>query len=147
MIGHTVLEGTSEDADIPAQIEYYLNHEFPCLQNTRFVHNKERREDKIAMWLHDETMEHVEYVLGPVVENFDEVPEEMVSVCLKAGKYAIFETNQDSDVEHLPETIRMFSRCVFYGWIKENRDRVDLNRYTFERYMDKKVYLYVPLYD
>ena len=145
MIGKSILQGKGEDADTPAQVDYFLKNEFPVMQNTRFVHNKERREDKIAMWYNDDDLVNVEYVLGPVVDNFDDVPEDMYAITLAEGKYAIFETTQESDMENLPDTIRMFSRCVFYGWIKENRDRVDLLRYTFERYIDKKVYLYVPI--
>ena len=147
MVGKPILKGKGADADVAAQVDYYLKNEFPVLENTRFVHNRERREDKIAMWYQDDDLSNIEYVLGPVVDSFDDMEEDMYAITLAEGKYAIFETTKESDMENLPDTIRMFSRCVFYGWIKENRERVDLLRYTFERYVNKKVYLYVPIHE
>lgn len=146
MIGHSVIEADGDDADLPAQVCYWLNRDFPCLENTRFSCNKERREEKIALWFHISEKENVEYILGPVVEDFDEdIPEEMIPVTVKGGKYAMFESNKPSDKDDLAETLRMFTRCAFYGWIKEHEDMVDLSRITFERYIDNKIYLYVPI--
>lgn len=146
MIGHSVIEADSGDADLPAQVCYWLDKDFPCLQNTRFSCNKERREEKIALWYHVSEKENVDYILGPVVEEFGEdIPEEMIQVTVKGGKYAMFETNKTSDGDDLAETLRMFTRCAFYGWIKEHEDVVDLSRITFERYIDNKIYLYVPI--
>ena len=48
-------------------------------------------------------------------------------------------------MENLPETVRMFARCVLYGWIREHRDMLCLQRVSFERYTDQKMYLYVPV--
>ena len=146
MIGHSVLEADGEDADLPAQVCYWLDKDFPCLQNTRFSCNKERREEKIALWYHVSEKENVDYILGPVVEGFGEdIPEEMIKVTVKGGKYAKFETNRTSDGDDLAETLRMFTRCAFYGWIKEHEELVDLSRITFERYIDNKIYLYLPI--
>ena len=58
------------------------------------------------------------YVLGPVVNNFTNVPDDAVKIEIAAGRFAVFETDRESDVDNLADTIRMFSRCVFYGWIK-----------------------------
>ena len=70
----------------------------------------------------------------------------MIKVTLPAGKYAIFETEKVTDEDDVAETLRLYTRCVFFGWIKEYRDRVDLNRWTFERYENGKIYLYVPVH-
>ena len=69
----------------------------------------------------------------------------MIPVTIDGGKYAIFETDRQSDKENVSDTIRMYSRCVFFGWVKEHRERVDLMRFTFERYIDNKIYMYVPI--
>ncbi len=146
MIGHSVIEADGEDADLPAQVCYWLDKDFPCLQNTRFSCNKERREEKAALWYHIPEKEKIDYILGPVVDEFeDDIPEEMIKVTIEGGRYAMFETGKTSDKDDLAETIRMFTRCAFYGWIKEHEDLVDLTRITFERYIDNKVYLYVPI--
>ena len=146
MIGHSVIEADSDDADLPAQVCYWLDKDFPCLENTRFSCNKERREEKIALWYHRLEKESVDYILGPVVEEFeDDIPQEMIPVKIPGGRYAMFETGKDSDKDGLAETIRMFIRCAFYGWIKEHEEMIDLTRITFERYIDNKIYLYVPI--
>lgn len=146
MIGQSVLSGKGEDADVPAQVCYWLDKDFPCLENTRFSCNKERREEKLALWYHVPESENIEYILGPVVEEFDEdIPDEMIRVTVAGGKYAMFQTDKESDKENVAETLRMYTRCAYYGWIKEYRERVDLNRITFERYVDNKIYLYVPI--
>lgn len=146
MIGQSVLQGKGDDADLPAQVCYWLDKDFPCLENTRFSCNKERREEKIALWYHVPDRGNVEYILGPVVEDFDEdIPEEMIKVTVDGGKYAMFETDKVSDKENVAETFRMFYRCASYGWVKEHRERVDLERITFERYVDNKIYFYIPI--
>ncbi len=42
---------------------------------------------------------------------------------------------------------RMMTICVLYGWIKEYRVRVDLERITFMRFFHGKLYTYVPIYE
>ena len=146
MIGHTVIPSKGAEVDIPAQVSYWIGKEFPCLKNTRYECNVAVQEDKIALWYQEEDSGDIEYILGPVVESFDEdIPKEMIKVTLQAGKYAIFETEKTTDEEDVAETLRMYTRCVFFGWIKEHRDRVDLTRLTFERYENGKIYLYVPV--
>lgn len=147
MIGHTVLIGHGTEMDIPAQVTYWLDRDFPCMMNTRFACNKERHEDKIALWYHLPEKPDIEYVLGPVVDDFEGAPDNMLKITVGGGKYAIFETEKEDDRDDLSETIRMFARCVLYGWVKEYRERIDFNRLTFERYVDNKVYQYVPILD
>lgn len=146
MIGHTVFPSKGSDIDIAAQVNYWIGKDFPCLENTRFSCNVEQREDKVALWYSEEETGDIEYILGPVVKSFTEdIPENMKRVTLRGGKYAIFETEKPSDEEDIAETLRMYTRCVFYGWVKEHRELVDLSRITFERYVNSKIYLYVPL--
>ena len=146
MIGHTIIPCKKEEVDIPAQMNYWRGRAFPCLENTRFSSNVERREDKIALWYHEPESKNIDYILGPVVQEFpDKIPEKMIKVTLEEGKYAIFETDKISDERDITETLRMYIRCIFYGWVKEYRDRVDLKRITFERYVDCKIYFYVPV--
>lgn len=146
MIGHSVFPSKGSDIDIAAQVNYWVGKDFPCLENTRFACNVEQREDKIALWYPEEETGDIEYILGPVVKEFTEdIPEDMKQVTLKGGRYAIFETENYSDEDDIAETLRMYTRCVFYGWVKEHRECVDLSRVTFERYVNSKIYLYVPL--
>lgn len=146
MIGQSILRGKGADADIPAQVSYWLDKDFPCLENTRFACNKERREEKLALWYQKSETDDIEYLLGPVVDSFNkDTPPEMEQITIAGGKYAMFETEQSSDKENIAESLRMYTRCVYYGWVKEYRERVDLTRITFERYADNKIYLFVPV--
>ena len=104
---------------------------------------EEKGRDKIALWYQEK--ENIEYILGPIVESFDNLPEDAFQVTIAAGRYAVFESDQENDMENLPETVRMFARCVLYGWIREHRDELSLQRLTFERYTSQKMYLYVPV--
>lgn len=146
MVGRTILPSKGADVDIPAQINYWLGREFPCQNTSRLTGNVNQKEDKIALWHHNADNGDIEYIMGPVVE---EVPEELeegvIQVTLEGGRYAIFETERLSDEEDVAEVLRRYTRCVFYGWVKENRDMVDLMRITFERYVNGKIYMYVPL--
>ena len=74
---------------------------------------EEKGRDKIALWYQEK--ENIEYILGPIVESFDNLPEDAFQVTIAAGRYAVFESDQENDMENLPETVRMFARCVLYS--------------------------------
>lgn len=145
MIGWTIIPNRGREVDIPAQVAFWLDEDSPYFKKMNSVAGSANGNDKIAMWYHDPECINIQYVLGPVVNNFTNVPEDAVKIEIAAGRFAVFETDRESDVDNLADTIRMFSRCVFYGWIKEHRDMVSLQNFTFERYINKKVYIYVPI--
>lgn len=145
MVGWTIIPNRGREVDIPAQVAFWLDEDSPYFKKMNSVAGNANGNDKIAMWYHDPECINIQYVLGPVVNNFTNVPEDAVKIEIAAGRFAVFETDRESDVDNLADTIRMFSRCVFYGWIKEHRDMVSLQNFTFERYINKKVYIYVPI--
>lgn len=144
--GKTILPSKGDDMDIPAQINYWLGREFPCQNNSRLEGNVNQKEDKIALWKHNADNGDIEYIMGPVVDEWsEEMDADVIPIQIEGGRYAIFETEKLSDEEDVAEVLRRYTRCVFYGWVKENRDMVDLCRVTFERYVNGKIYMYVPL--
>lgn len=145
MVGWTIIPNRGREVDIPAQIAFWLDEDSPYFKKMNSVAGSANGNGKIAMWYHDPECINIQYVLGPVVNNFTNVPDDAVKIEIAAGRFAVFETDRESDVDNLADTIRMFSRCVFYGWIKEHRDMVSLQNFTFERYINKKVYIYVPI--
>lgn len=145
MIGWTIIPNRGREVDIPAQVAFWLDEDSPYFKKMNSVAGSANENDKIAMWYHDPECINIQYILGPVVNNFTNVPDDAVKIEIAAGRFAVFETDRESDVDNLADTIRMFSRCVFYGWIKEHRDMVSLQNFTFERYINKKVYIYVPI--
>lgn len=145
MVGWTIIPNRGREVDIPAQVAFWLDEDSPYFKKMNSVAGSTNRNDKIAMWYHDPECINIQYILGSVVNNFTNVPDDAVKIEIAAGRFAVFETDRESDVDNLADTIRMFSRCVFYGWIKEHRDMVSLQNFTFERYINKKVYIYVPI--
>ena len=145
MVGWTIIPNRGREVDIPAQVAFWLDEDSPYVKKMNSVAGSANGNDKIAMWYHDPECINIQYVLGPVVNNFTNVTDDAVKIEITAGRFAVFETDRESDVDNLADTIRMFSRCVFYGWIKEHRDMVSLQNFTFERYINKKVYIYVPI--
>lgn len=145
MVGWTIIPNRGREVDIPAQVAFWLDEDSPYFKTMNSVAGSTNGNDKIAMWYHDPECINIQYILGPVVNNFTNVPDDAVKIEIAAGRFAVFETDRESDVDNLADTIRMFSRCVFYGWIKEHRDMVSLQNFTFERYINKKVYIYVPI--
>ena len=142
MAGWTIIANRRE-ADIPAQLAFWLDEHSPQCRKLNALTGEEKGRDKIALWYQEK--ENIEYILGPIVESFDNLPEDAFQVTIAAGRYAVFESDQENDMENLPETVRMFARCVLYGWIREHRDELSLQRLTFERYTSQKMYLYVPV--
>ena len=129
------------DIDIPGLAAYWFKH--------KIKNFNQETVDKVALWdaVCEQTTQdpQYEYVLGPVIENLEYFMRGTKVVLIDGGKYAIFKTKNDSDLSQLEEVFRMMTRCVFYGWTKENRERLDIERITFVRYYDEKLYFYVPV--
>ena len=142
MAGWTIIPNRRE-TDIPAQLAFWLDEPLPQYRKLSALTGEEKGRDKIALWYKEK--KNIEYILGPIVDSFDSIPEDAFQVTIAAGRYAVFESDQENDMENLPETVRMFARCVLYGWIREHRDILCLQRVSFERYTNQKMYLYVPI--
>lgn len=138
-----MINSKEEDFNIPESACFYYRNDFDCLQGTDYVGSK----DKVSLWDEVITTEKksYEYVLGPVVEEVGQIPEGMKVFTLAGGKYAIFYTENESDMDKFPENFRMMMRCVFWGWVKENMARMDWKRITFVRYYYGKMYFFVPI--
>lgn len=135
-----------DDIDIPGLAGYWMKHELEPLRNTVFSCPESGKENKMALWCDASSGKGYDFILGPVVSEFQDIPDNVRKFTVEGGKYAIFETLEDSDDPNLAEAYRILNRLVFYGWIKENRVRVNLNKLTYVRYYDGKLHFYVPLY-
>lgn len=130
-----------EEINIPGLAAYWFKHKMKNFEQEIV--------DKVALWdlVYGENAEDTryEYVLGPVLSEKQSVSTSLKVVSIESGKYAIFKTKNKSDLKELEEIFRMMTRCVFYGWTKENRERLDIERITFVRFYDEKLYFYVPV--
>ena len=87
-------------------------------------------------------------MLGPVVTEEENLPEDMHSVTVPGGKYAVFEnTEEDIEGESLAERIRLMMRCIDHVWIYDNWMRTDFqSRVSFLYYENNRLYYFVPIY-
>ncbi len=141
---------TREDSlNVPGYVDFWFRNDFESIQQTSYACPEPGMEDKGAIW--DETLNETtgkkeyHYVVGPFIENTDEIPADMKLYTIPGGIYAIFTTKDQSDESDIAEKYRMMTRCVFWGWVHENKVRMDWERDTFVRYCKKKLYFYVPL--
>ena len=139
-------EEKKDDIDIPGLAGYWMRHDTAPVQETLYACQAPGEENNMALWCNAESGKGYDYILGPVVEDFGPLPENIRRVTVDGGRYAVFETMEESDETNLADAYRMLTRLVFYGWIKENRVRVNLNKLTYVRYYGRKLHFYVPLY-
>jgi len=151
MIGRTiqardVSDDLQDNIDIPDLASYWLRNDPDDLKGTKYECLQKGEEDKLALWYSDTKSGTNEYILGPLVERFDDAPEGYRQITIPAGKYAVIESLSEVDDGNMTNTYRMISRCA-YGWIKEYQYRVNLDKLTFVRYIGRKLFFYIPVYE
>ena len=134
-----------DDYDIPEIASYWMLHDPDEILGTSLETPRPGAENKAAVWYSDKETTGYEYIIGYIVGDKDEIPPDYITVQIKSGKYAVFESMAASDRNMMADTYRMLMRCSFYGWIKDNRFRVDFSRLTFVRFMNNKYYFYIPI--
>lgn len=134
------------DLDIPGLAGYFMIHDTEPVKKSRYSCKIRGQENNMALWAPSADGKGYDYIIGPVVESFDDLPEEMEKITVEGGRYAVFETLAKRDENNLAESYRMLSRLVFFGWVKENRVRVNLSKPTYVRYFGQKLRFYVPVY-
>lgn len=154
MIGKALKTNEAEEKngeDIPGLSVWYFQHGFSCQPKKEFPNTAEKKiEDKVSLWVEEKDKDGnktYSYILGPIITNIDDIPDEMQPIVVAGGKYAVFETEHRTDKKELKEVYHMLTICALYGWVKEYRVRVDLHRITFMRYRKGKLYAYVPIYE
>ncbi len=81
------------------------------------------------------------------VDKFEEVPDKMIMIEIREGRYAVF-THRGS-IKKILET----DEFIFKKWMKETDIEIDGSRYDFEFYNenfkgeadDSEVYIYIPI--
>ena len=115
MAGRSIIPEEGADIDLLEEVAYWLDHEFPEIDNAELSGMQCFKDDYIAMWYHPLDSQEITYLMGPVVKNFSCVPEGLVTVTIPGRRYAVFETKQDSDKKELAETVRYLCKYIFRG--------------------------------
>ena len=134
-----------EDFDIPELVSYWLIHDPDEIKGTYLEAKAGTTGKKIAIWYSKEGAEEYEYLVGYITNDFRRAPKDYEHITIDTGKYAVFESLNKSDINDMEDTYRMLMRCSFYGWIQENRYRVDFGRLTFVKFDENKLYFYIPI--
>ena len=82
MVGWTIIPNRGREVDIPAQVAFWIDEDSPYFKKMNSVAGSANGNDKIAMWYHDPECINIQYVLGPVVNNFTNVPEDAVKIAI-----------------------------------------------------------------
>lgn len=133
--------------DVSELASFWFRESYPSLSGSPLKEIK----TKAAVWDSHKDFESGEwineYILGPVVDG-NQLPDEKEGfklIKMEAGRYAVFETKNESDVAELTKAYRLMTKCAFYGWIHENMFRYSGKRMTFVKYENEKLYFYVPV--
>ncbi|CBZ02481.1 transcriptional regulator, AraC family [Clostridium botulinum H04402 065] len=97
------------------------------------------------------------YLLGVIVDNFDNVTNEMITVEVPEATYAVFttppvDTSNDLDNDDFPEAIKKTWKYIFEEWFKDSGYVFDESKLDFEFYderchgrKDTVMEIYVPI--
>lgn len=97
------------------------------------------------------------YLLGVIVDNFDNVTNEMITVEVPEATYAVFtippvDTSNDLDNDDFPEAIKKTWKYIFEEWFKDSEYVFDESKFDFEFYderchgrKDTVMEIYVPI--
>ncbi len=123
----------------------------------RFLSGSKSNRKKVFLWGNEPIIEggevHYPYYLGAMVRNTADREELRMQIRthglhlerIEGGRYAVFMTPAQSDLDSLEDAFRLLTRYAFGGWIAENRSRVDMNRRTFVTWQREKLLFHVPL--
>ena len=117
----------------------------PLKPSFRSECNREVREDKVAFGHLDGKKAECVYMIADVVKSFRGKEENKLGFEIKDGKYAIFQTDNISDEKYFFEIRKLFQEMIRQQWMTEQEEMVDRSRLLFERYVNQKMYLYVPV--
>lgn len=97
------------------------------------------------------------YLFGVIVDNFDNVTNDMITVEVPEATYAVFttppvDTSKDLDNKDFPEAIKNTWKYIFEEWFKDSEYVFDESKFDFEFYderchgrKDTVMEIYVPI--
>ena len=140
------------DLDVPGLAAFWMVNDMPTLMGSGYD-NKEKM-DKTMVSFYENVRKNSKdkmkyhYVVGPVEEEGNAIPENMYPVRMKGGKYLVFESVNEIDEDGiLAELMRTMIRCVDYVWVYDNWMRTDFqSRISFWKYDHCKIHYYIPIY-
>ncbi len=103
----------------------------------------------VGIWSYDQKGRQY-YLIGSVTENPDEAEEgspygKMIRQDIGGGQYAVFSAPRTQDDQKNTEISRMLARYAMMEWRKLNCKETDRLGFTFERFDEDRVYLFLPL--
>lgn len=102
-----------------------------------FARLAKAQKGEVGVWIDpEEESGSMTYFFGPIVDDFDYVPEGMISLTIPAATFAVFTTAPVSivtDKNRFRGTVQASWRFIYNEWLLENSDyEIDENKLDFE---------------
>lgn len=141
-VGYSIPPRDGDKADMIKSGAYWLGSDFSSVSYEDYDKLAKGRADEIGMWFHPEEKDGaLSYFFGPVVENFDFVPQGMATVEIPAAEYAVFTTDPVDWVKDklaFAGEIRRTWKYIFEEWFAESGYNFDQEKYAFEFYTKRE---------
>lgn len=135
--------GEFKASDAPA---YWLGKDFSSVDKAAYADLAASECGEIGAWMHpDDTSGDLYYFFGPIVENFDVVPETMVTLKVPAAEYAVFNVPKAENAKALHENIQKAWKYIFGEWFDQSEWKFDETKMDFEFYQKDVTQIFVPV--
>jgi len=140
-VGYSIAPKDGQKVDIVKSAAYWWGSDFSSVSYEDYAKLAKGTADEIGMWFHPEEKDgDLSYFFGPVVDNFDFVPQGMVTVEVPSADYAVF-TTDPADLAHdkkaFADTIQKTWKYIFEEWFEKSDYIFDQEKVAFEFYTDK----------
>ena len=137
----------SRDSDLPQMTAFWMTNDFNCYEGLTYEEAKER----IAIYRTgsgEDGRPAYDYVIGAVLKEGEEYPEELQEILIEGGPYYAFSyMDKEGDKISLTDQIRDMVRYIDHVWIYRNWLRTDFTRrVSFYYYDGERIFYYVPVY-
>ncbi|AFQ42621.1 AraC family transcriptional regulator [Desulfosporosinus meridiei] len=140
-VGYSIAPREGNKAELIKLGAYWLGSDFSSVSYEDYDKLAGGGADQIGMWFHPEEKDgDLSYFFGPVVDNFDFVPQGMVTVEVPSAEYAVFTTDPAdlaNDKQAFAEVIQRTLRYVFEEWFEKSDYSFDQTKYAFEFYTNR----------
>lgn len=133
------------DGDVDAKTSgaYWLGQDFSAVSKEDFAKVAEGGDAEIGLWYHAaEDTGKLSYFFGPVVNEFDFVPDGMKTLTIPAAEYAVFTSAPadltGKDVSGFAKVVRDCWKYIYTEWLDQNgKYEYTHEGFAFEYYAEK----------
>lgn len=131
------------EVDVKTSGAYWLGQDFSSVSKEDFAKVAEGSEAEIGLWYHAaKDTGKLSYFFGPVVKDFDFVPEGMITLTIPAAEYAVFTSAPadltGKDASDFAKVVRDCWKYIYTEWLDQNGTyEYNHEGFAFEYYAEK----------